>query len=52
MKCKEFILSGLPNDSLEGTVKYKLDLVSAGGQMGGQWHRTSGIIHIFLRKGE
>jgi hypothetical protein len=25
---------------------------SAGGQMGGQWHRTSRRIHIFLQKGE
>jgi hypothetical protein len=32
--------------------KYKLDLVGVqGGQMGGQWHRTSCRIHIFYRKG-
>jgi hypothetical protein len=29
--------------------RYRLDLV--GVQMGGQWHRTSRGIHIFLRKG-
>jgi hypothetical protein len=33
--------------------KYKLDLVgSAGGQMGGQWHRTTMRINIFLQKRE
>jgi hypothetical protein len=33
--------------------RYRLDFVgSAGGQMGGQWHRTCRGVHVFLWKGE
>jgi hypothetical protein len=48
-----YTAAGLPNASFEGTMQMSVrSSGSAGGQMGGQWHRTSRGIHIFPWKGE
>jgi hypothetical protein len=53
MEYKESAKGGLPNDTFEGTTQiYVIFNGSTGGQMGGQWHRTSRGIYIFLWKGE
>jgi hypothetical protein len=53
MECMKFVQEGLPNDRFEGTIQIQVRFSgSAGGQMGGQWHRTSRGIHVFLWKGK
>jgi hypothetical protein len=52
VECAKSVYCGLPNDSFEGTIQIQVRFSeSAGGQMGGQWHRTSRRINILYGNG-